>query len=608
MKTNQNPRAYTKTIPHYLIIILIVVVGILVYHRALKGIFIFDDKALILDNPLIKNVRYLKDIFITHSFYGSGIYSNFYRPIESLSFMLDYHLWGLNPFGYHLTNILIHIFNALSVYFLVYLISKKQNIAIITGLLFCVHTVLSWPVYYIASRSDNLSALLFFISIILYILYKQIGLGRNSIFLYLSSVIFFIASLLSKESTILLPFILLLYLYCFSDRQKKAKKKSPNLIWIFFLIIAVYIYLRSTILDFTEGKLLETTTGIIPLYNRLLTTSKVIMIYLRLLLLPIGLHMEWDIAPASSFLQDEVLLSVVGLVIIGIFASFLLRTSKLKFFAISWFFITLFPYFNIFPLPYFVGEPWLYIPSVGFFMLLAIYLYELGRRSKLWSYVVGCIVVSAIIFYGILTIRRADVWADPVNLYTEILKYSPNNTRARINLGVILAESGSDEEAMQRYEEAAKLAPTDSGALANIGSIYAKKEQYDMALEGFKKAIELNPEDFVAHMNIGIIYKKKGDFKKAMEEYKKAIDINPHYPLVYNNIGNIYLEKGQYEEAIRFYEKAIGLNPYEAVFYANLGKAYKNKGMQQKARESFEKSLQLNPNHKDAIDGLRSLK
>lgn len=466
---------------------------------------------------------------------------------------------------------------------------------------------MSGVVSYIPARDNLLATLFFLASVILYILYKEAYFKKYNLLLYLGSFLAFLLALLSREVSFVIPFVILLYLYCFDGKNKAPQKSQPSLLWLFFIALAIYAYLRSTVLNFAGERLLETTTGQVPLYLRLLTTSKVLMIYLRLLLFPTGLHMEWNIKPATSFMQDEAFLSVVGLCIIAVFTYVLSRTSKLKFFAIGWFLITLVPYSNIFPLAYFMGEGWLYIPSVGFFALAAIYLSELMKRSKLWSITVIRVVIFTVACYGFLTLRRADVWADPVKLYTEILKYSPDSSKARINLGVVLAESGSHEKAMERYQEAAKLAPTDSGIRANIGVVYADKNKYDAALEEFKKAVELNPEDYVAHMNIGIVYKKQGDFKKALEEYQKAISLNPNYPLAYNNIGNTYLETGQYDEAIGFYKKAIGIDPNNAPFYSNLGKAYKNKEMPIKARESFEKALQLDPNHRDAVEGLESL-
>jgi len=585
-----------RLIPHYLTLITIIIIGFIVYHNSLKCGFVFDDNVLITDNPLIKNFSYIKDIFTTHLFHGSGVYSNFYRPIQSLSFMLDYHFWALEPAGYHIVNVLIHILNAIFVYYLIYLISKKQDIAIITSLLFCVHTVFSIGVYYISSRADLLAGFFFLISAILYILFQRKH-GRG-LFLHILSLFCFALSLLSKEVGLILPFILLFYISCFRREQKKTEKNLQSFIWTFLLILAIYIFLRSTVFNFAKERLLETTTGQIPIHLRLLTASKAFMIVLRLLLVPIGLHMEWSIEPATSFFQDEFFLSVVGLTVVGIFAYFLSRTSRLKFFFIGWFLIALIPHANIFPLNYFLVEMWLYIPSIGFFALLATYLSELKSRSRFLSSAVNCTVIVMVIFYGFLTVKRADVWAEPVKLYTEILRYSPENTKARINLGVILSKSGSDAKAMELYKEVVDLGD-DAKVHVELGNIYANKGMYDQALEEFQKAVEINPNNFVAHNNIGIIYRKKGQLENAMEEYRKALRVNPNYPLTYNNIGNIYLDRGQYDTAIEYYSKAVNLDPNKAGFYENLGEAYKKKGMPQESSKYFEKASELKSDRKN---------
>ncbi|MDP2921389.1 MAG: tetratricopeptide repeat protein [Candidatus Omnitrophota bacterium] len=596
-----------KRIPHYIIIILLFLTGLVAYKGAfIKGIFLFDDQALIVDNPFIKDFSHIKDVFTTHLFKGSGVYSNFYRPMQAFSAMIEYHFWGLKPFGYHLVNVVIHMLTSIAVYFFGYILSKRQIVGITAGLLFSVHTVLSGPVHYISARADLLMALFSVIAINFYMLYRETK--TRGVLFYGVSFLSFLAAILSKETAVMVPFLALFYLYCFSDRRANLENRKPNLLWPFFIVIALYGWLRFTALDFSEGKLIETTTGVLPMHIRLLTTSKVLMLYLRLLVLPVGLHMEWDIAPAVSFFQDEVFLSIVGLLIIAGFIYFLFRNSRLKFFAIGWFFITLIPYLNIFPINYFMGEGWLYVPCIGFFILIGLYLSELGSRSKFLSWAVIFILLSFTLFYGALTCRRAYVWADPARLYKEVLKYSPNNTKARINLGMILAKSGDREEAIKRYNEVAKITPNDSGAHANLGSLYAEKKMNDKAMEEFKKAVELNPKDYVAHNNIGILYKMKGDIKKAMEEYTKALELNPSYPLTYNNIGNIYLDSRQYEAAIRFYNKAISIDPNKAAFYSNLGKAYKAKRMPEKAREAFGKALQLEPGHKEAVSELKTIR
>jgi len=599
--------ATEKKFPHYALIIILFLTGLTAYSGAfIKGVFLFDDQPLIIDNPFIKDFANIKTIFTTHLFKGSGEYSNFYRPMQALSAMIEYHFWGLKPFGYHLVNVIIHIFTSIAVYFFGYTLSKRQIVGITAGLLFSVHTVLSGPVHYISARADLLMALFFVTALHYYILYRE---TKTRGFLYYGiSFLSFLIAILSKETAVMAPFLIMFYLYCFSDRRSNLENRKPNLAWPFFIVIAAYGWLRFTALDFSKGSLIENTIRVLPMHIRLMTTCKVLMLYLRLMVLPVGLHMEWDIAPAVSFFQDEIFLSIVGLLIISGFIYFLFRNSRIKFYAIGWFFITLVPYLNIFPITYFMGEGWLYVPSIGIFILTGLYLSELGNRSKILSRAVIFILVSLTLFYGILTHKRAYVWADPVRLYKEVLKYSPNNTKARINMGVLLAKSGDKEDVIKSYSEAAKITPNDSGTRANPVPSRAEKKMDDNAMEEFKKAVELNPKDCVAHNNMGILYKRKGDIKKAMEEYTKALELNPNYPLTYNNIGNIYLDKGQFESAIRFYKKAISIDPNKAAFYCNLGKAYKGKRMPEKAKEAFGKALQLEPGYKEAASELKTIR
>lgn len=587
--------------PHYIAAIIIIILGFLAYHNSLKNVFLFDDKQLIIDNFLIKDFSHIKDIFTTQLFHASGENSNFYRPIQSLFLMVNYKIWGLKPFGYHLSNILIHIFNAVIIYFLILSISKKQTIALTTSFLFCVHTVLSGAVNYIAASSDLLSALFFLLALLAYVVYRT---KRHSLILLVSSSLFFIFALLSKEAAIILPLILLLYIHSFCEKRDKYK----NNIWVYFIIAAIYILLRLTVLNFKEGGMADTSTGYFPLHIRLFTMAKVLMIYIRLLIFPIGLHMEWSITPATSFVQDEVFLSAVALLIIGIFIRVLFSTSRLKFFAIMWFFIALIPYANIYPIAYFLGQDYLYIPSVGIFMLVAIYLFESVKKSVFYKCVGIGMLSLAMIFYSILTIKRAEIWADPVKLYTEVLRYSPDNVKARINLGAVLEKKGLHAEAIDLYKEAAKIDPNRTRTITNLVSLYYNKGMYNEALEELKKAVAINPKDFVSYNDIGLCYKKKGDIEKALEAYKKALTINPNYPITYNNIGNIQRELSQIDGAIISYKKAIDLNPDNAIFYGNLAMAYKDKKMFEEARKYFEKVLELEPYNKEALGGLNSIK
>lgn len=571
-KNKKEPNS--KSMPHYTAVAIIAVLGILAYYNSIiKGIFIWDDFSLVVNNQFIKDFSHLKGIFTTHLFHAGKAYSNFYRPLQSLSFMLDYHFWKLNPIGYHLVNVVMHILNAILVYFLVWFVSKRKDAGLFTGILFCIHTVLSGPVNYIAARADLLCTMFFLISMNLYVAYKESHMQRRPYLMYIGSLLAFLFALLSKEMAFVIPFVFLFYLACFSDEKVRLVKSRPALIWVFLIVIAIYGYLRATVLNFSAGNMIETTTAGIPLYNRLLTTSKVIMVYFKLLLMPIGLHTEWYIEPARSFMQNEVFLSVVGLFIIGCFSWFLYSTSRVKLFFLGWFFIWLLPYSNIYPLPYFMGEGSLYIPSIGLFALLSMYLSEMSRKSKIWLYAVVSVVIFLTGFYGFLTVKDSQKWFDSIKFWSQTVKYAPKSYKANLELGTAYAKNGD----------------------------YKNAEPY------LKRALELNPKDHATHNNLGNVYKLTGQLGKAEEEYKKAIQLNPEHANSYGNLANIYFRMEKYEEAVANYKKAIELNQYMPEFYMNLGLLYHKRGMMQEARDSFDKVLQIDPGNQKAQELLKSV-
>src|SRR3989338_4613385 len=188
---------------HILLISLIITIT---FSGSLKNDFAWDDSYLITGNDYIKSWSYVPKVFSTQLYEGSGMHSNFYRPLQLLSFMADYSLWKLNPFGYHLTSLLLHIFNSILVYLLAAIVCSSLTPAFITSLLFGIAPCISGITYYIPARSDLLMACFMLLSILLFTKYRE----KKKIFLYAVSVIFFIFALLSKEMAVILPILLVI--------------------------------------------------------------------------------------------------------------------------------------------------------------------------------------------------------------------------------------------------------------------------------------------------------------------------------------------------------------------------------------------------------------
>ena len=193
---------------------LIIILGLIAYANSFSNPFMWDDENLIVTNPYIKNIQLVKNLFTKDLAFGTQ-FSNFYRPLQSLSFELDYYLWGLNPFGFHLTNLLLHIACALVIYFLFCLIfPAAKSIGLITALLFLVHPIQTEAVTYISGRADPQASLFMLLSIFFYIKHSLKTRPKNRPYL-LASVVCFILALLSKETALILPLLILLFELCF---------------------------------------------------------------------------------------------------------------------------------------------------------------------------------------------------------------------------------------------------------------------------------------------------------------------------------------------------------------------------------------------------------
>ncbi|MBU1912055.1 MAG: glycosyltransferase family 39 protein, partial [Candidatus Omnitrophica bacterium] len=248
---------------HILFIALIIVI---VFSNSLKNNFAWDDKFLIVNNPHIKDPVYISRIFNNQLYEGDGMHSNFYRPVQLFSFMIDYCIWKLNPFGYHLTSLLLHIVNSALVYIIILAISASPYMAFITASLFSIAPAISGITFYTPARSDLLMALFLFLSIWFFIRYTQKGKGL----LYALSVISFGLSLGCKEMAVMLPFLLALEIF----RNPKKDKAPYKLLFPYLAVLLVYALLRATIFNFAKGAnaVIDLSfPATLPLWVRLLT-------------------------------------------------------------------------------------------------------------------------------------------------------------------------------------------------------------------------------------------------------------------------------------------------------------------------------------------------
>jgi len=518
-----------KTIIFY--IFLVIVWCFVIYSNSLNGGFIWDDQSLIRDNAYVKDWSKSGYFFTQNIGMGANRQGPLYRPLQMISYKIDFSLWGLNVTGYHLSNIIWHILMVLSVFYLLNLLFGDILLSFLTSVLFLSHPVHTEAVAYISGRADLLCGVFLLASVILYI--KQV-VSRKKI-RYIFILFFYLLALLSKEYSLILPLLLLAYSAVF-----KEKLLIREFLSVLFMAL-IYIILRSTVLKFA----LPAEIYIAPLGQRLPGFFVSIYEYLRLLLFPYGLHMEYG-RKLFAFSDPKALL---GMVIVAVLLSYMVfkggsnksgRDNKIRGFSIAWFFLTLLPVANLYPVNAYMAEHWLYLPSIGFCLILADSLILLRRRMKLF----GLFLIAAVLFLNsYLTVKQNIYWRDEISFYKRTLAYNPDSDRLYINLGNSYNEAGD----------------------------------YSQAIELYKKGIELNPGDPDAYYNLGNAYIMERKIEEAVNAYAKAISIahgNIHLNAYYNNLAVAYTLDGRIEEAIVMYEELLQRDPENLTARNNLGILY----------------------------------
>jgi len=532
------------------IVILLVFIGFLIYANSFNNSFIKDDGTLIVENYLIKNCRHIFEIF-KRSYTGHGAY---YRPLAIVSHLIEYPFYRLNPFGYHITNTVLHIFNAALVYLILNLLFRSNKLSLMTSLLFLVHPIQTEEVTYISGRCGLMGAFFLLSAFLFYLKYFQ--KSKRGVY-YFGTLLCFILGVFSKEAVLVFPLILVLYNYCLnSEKQKpRALHYVP-----FFAIAILYYILRSTL-----GIIFVDKAIIWPgLFQRLFTMGSVFMNYISLLFFPFGLQGDRLILIATSFEWLILFYWLVLVVLITLLIS-LSKGSKRIVFGLGWFFIMLLPVSQIIPLTVkgymLTFEHFLYLPSIGFFTILSLALLRIAQSKLLLKKVVTVFFVMLLVFYSLLTIKRNAQWRDPITFYELTLTQAPYSARNYDCLGRAYGSKGDYKRAIKAFQKAIELKSDYRLAYKDLGLAYTKIGQYQESIAALKKAIALNSEDAQTHNIIGLAYSRMGWLDVAIESYQESLKIDPNYAQAHNNLGIVYEKKGLPDKAKQEYQKAAELNP-----------------------------------------------
>lgn len=436
-------------------LVFIILIGLVVYGSTLSYTFVWDDENLIVDDPSIKDFRHIPDFFsmpFGYSTEGERVLAPTYRPLQSVSFSIDYFLWGLAPFGYHLTNVFLHIAVGLLLFALLFQITGAAPLSFFTSAMYLVHPVNIAGVAYISGRSEPLAAV-FFLSAFLTYIAAQNKKTTAPLLWYAVSALFYIGGILSKEVVLVTPALFLLYNVCFNERHG-YKGILP-----YIMVAAVYVTLRLTILKFTS---FTTVEEVPPLRLRLIVCPNIVLRYLRLLFFPFGLHLDHLIKKPDSFWQPEYCIPALILIPLVWFIITRGRKRKLVFFGFLWFMIMLFPFLNIlFQLNAPLAEHWLYFPAMGFFIGFVALIIGRGNRAKKTTSIICSVLI---VYFSVVTINAHQVWKNNEAFFKNIIAYNPYSFRAHLSLGVVYRRKGEYRKAIASFKEALALDPDSEKA------------------------------------------------------------------------------------------------------------------------------------------------
>jgi hypothetical protein len=526
--------------------------GFLLYSPSLRGEFVSDDFPTIVDNPAIRNVFDIP--YIWQSFNT--------RFLTGLTFALNYHLDGLNPLGFHIINVLLHILVSLCVYifarvvlrtpFLKHFFSDSAVgwISFVASLLFLVHPVQTQAVSFITQRAVSL-ATLFYISTLIFYIQGRIT-GKNQ-YTFIAMGCMFLG-LLSKEMLLTVPLALLLCERFFWQQTWRESFKCVGIFFSAWMVLPLILWCNETssVLD-----LKDQLTGQQFSWPYFLTEINVLRTYWRLFFVPIQLTHDYHYPISQTLLEIPVLFSVVWHVACLSLAVRLFHKARLISFCILWFYLTTSIEVMVVSIVNrkVIFEHWMYLPMVGLSIGCAYAMYRWIAQERLRK----TSAVLMIAMLSLLTVTRNQVWAKEIYFWVDNVAKTPLNPHAYLGLAKAYDRKDMIPQAVFYYEKALSLEPRLKPALNNLGYISVQLGKKQQARGYFEKILLLDPQDAKAYNNLAYMDYLAGNHQEAVQNYEKSLHYQPPYPDGYFYAGQAYQALGHKEKARAYLQKARDL-------------------------------------------------
>lgn len=622
---------------HIILMASIAVVGFLVFYNLTGCDFVTDDWKLIYEKKdFLQNWSNLGTVF-TQPF-PAETYEPipYYRPVITLVNMVNHHLLGKSTFGYHIINLMFHILNAILIYWLFFILFKRELLSFLAALFFAAHPIHATSVVWISARTDLIACFFMLLSLILFYR-RKVHTGLPGILMFWGSILAFLLAIFSKEMVLALPLFLLVWEYVsyrYSLKQETVDRPKPQYLILvpFFIVVMFYLIVKVAVVgNLGTGGDLATAS----LFQRFLTTFSIYFYYFKKLIFPFYLNLSPRVLATTSIISLKFWGTLIIFAVVTALGIAMRKKSQEVSLGIFWILITLIPVLNLVPLYASVKEWWAYIPSIGFCLVLGrIAEIAIGWERKLLEIRLRKPVSQIDQPSGSDVDGGTELNAEPKNIgmspevVGESVKEEKPKKRKIFKLpetmvirashafsllfAVVLVLYGLNIQSQARlfrkdyflWRDTSKAAPYDASAQIAFGKILQRKNAMRWAKDAFRKAVEADPNSIEARNRFGMVLEMSQQDDSAMVQFKEILKLDPNFADAYNNLGIIYGKRQEFDSALVFFNKAIELDSLFFLPWKNISLIHYDQGNYLEASQYFKGARRIAPNQQevDVID------
>ncbi len=574
----------------------------------------YDDPVYVTKNIMVQKGLSWESISWAFSESGAG----FWHPLTWISLMMDYEIYGLNPSGYHWSNLLLHLIGTLLLFRAMYAMTAASVRSMVVAALFALHPLHVESVAWIAERKDVLSAVFWMATMNAYVFYvRKPRYGR-----YILVLLCFLMGLMAKPMLVTLPVIMLLLDYWplrrFRDAVVGPVDAKRAVRWMIggggrlvFLekIPLLFIALASSFITYLTVSDFQalTTMSMLPLHDRLSTAVIAVVTYLWKTIWPVELAAFYP--HPGSWPVLWVAGAAIILISITLFVLSFCCTRPWLIVGWSWYLIALLPVSGIIQVgSHAMADRYTYIPLIGIFIMVV---WSFPEKTPWKGLPARPLAVSVVILLFILlswrTSIQLQVWQNDETLFRHALKMTKGNYLAHSGLGAYLAHHGNDDEALRHLKLSVAIRPDYAPAWFKMGVIYSSQGLYRAAADSFHQILKESPEHVDARKHLAWNLLMAGEADEAIRHFRELLSRGPGDGELYNNLGVALMKKGALLPAADAFRKALFLNPDHAGYHYNLATVLLESGEEKEARRYLQRAVYLQPNFLAAHERLASL-